>query len=137
LQERLLHRGGLVRVVSFVQLCNQFFFIAKYLAAYNKWHGTELERWLSDHDIEYPKPADRKDLQKIVQDNWQSKIIEAYNGWDIPQLRAHLTDTGREIDKKQKENKNWLVQQVKSGWHETESTAQAAYGNVKDWIFDS
>ncbi|KAG9571229.1 hypothetical protein KCU77_g3947, partial [Aureobasidium melanogenum] len=31
-------------------------------AAYNKWHETELERWLSDHDVPYPTPADRKDL---------------------------------------------------------------------------
>ncbi len=34
-------------------------------AAYNKWHETELERWLSDHDVPYPTPADRRDLEKL------------------------------------------------------------------------
>lgn len=43
-------------------------------AAYNKWHETELERWLSDHDIPYPTPADRKDLENLVKSNWNSKI---------------------------------------------------------------
>ncbi|KAI5788400.1 hypothetical protein EDC01DRAFT_749219 [Geopyxis carbonaria] len=106
-------------------------------SAYNKWHETELERWLSDHNIPYPKPADRKDLEKIVQDNWQTKVVDSYNDWDAPQLQSYLSDTGKELDKKQKENKNWLVENVKKGWHETEKTAETAYGSVKDWIFDS
>jgi hypothetical protein len=44
--------------------------------AYNKWHETELERWLSDHDVPYPTPADRKDLENLVKENWQSKVAE-------------------------------------------------------------
>lgn len=106
-------------------------------AAYNKWHETELERWLSDHDIPYPKPAERKDLEKIVQDNWQTRVVDSYKNWDAPQLQSYLSDTGKELDKKQKEDKNWLVQQVKAGWHETEKTAESAFGSIKDWIFDS
>ncbi|KAJ6011189.1 hypothetical protein N7451_002601 [Penicillium sp. IBT 35674x] len=43
-------------------------------AVYNKWHETELERWLSDHDIPYPAPADRKDLENLVKSNWDSKV---------------------------------------------------------------
>ncbi|KAL1965326.1 hypothetical protein VTN77DRAFT_5763 [Rasamsonia byssochlamydoides] len=43
-------------------------------AVYNKWHETELERWLSDHDIPYPTPADRKELENIVKANWESKV---------------------------------------------------------------
>jgi len=104
---------------------------------YNKWHETELERWLSDHNIPYPKPAERKDLEKIVQDNWQTRIVDSYKNWDAPQLQSYLSDTGKELDKKQKEDKNWLVQQVKAGWHETEKTAESAFGSIKDWIFDS
>ncbi|KAI5858580.1 putative MSC1 protein [Tricharina praecox] len=104
---------------------------------YNKWHETELERWLSDHDIPYPKPAERKDLEKIVQDNWQTRIVDSYKNWDAPQLQSYLSDAGKEVDKKQKEDKNWLVQQVKAGWHETEKTAESAFGSIKDWIFDS
>jgi len=41
---------------------------------YNKWHETELERWLSDHDIPYPTPADRKDLENLVSTNWESRV---------------------------------------------------------------
>ena len=44
--------------------------------AYNKWHETELERWLSDHDVPYPTPADRKDLENLVKSNWQAKIVD-------------------------------------------------------------
>ena len=43
---------------------------------YNKWHETELERWLSDHDIPYPTPADRKDLENLVKDNWQTYVVD-------------------------------------------------------------
>ncbi|KIX03084.1 uncharacterized protein Z518_06634 [Rhinocladiella mackenziei CBS 650.93] len=43
---------------------------------YNKWHETELERWLSDHDIPYPTPADRKDLENLVRENWQAKAVD-------------------------------------------------------------
>jgi hypothetical protein len=46
------------------------------LLAYNKWHETELERWLSDHDVPYPTPADRKDLENLVKENWQAKVVE-------------------------------------------------------------
>ena len=48
---------------------------ANRISAYNKWHETELERWLSDHDIPYPTPADRKDLENLVKENWQDKVI--------------------------------------------------------------
>jgi hypothetical protein len=44
--------------------------------AYNKWHETELERWLSDHDIPYPTPSDRKDLENLVKTNWQAQIVD-------------------------------------------------------------
>ncbi|KAJ9610592.1 hypothetical protein H2200_005369 [Cladophialophora chaetospira] len=49
-------------------------------AAYNKWHETELERWLSDHDVPYPTPADRKDLENLVKENWQAKIVDPATG---------------------------------------------------------
>ncbi|KAA8905048.1 hypothetical protein FN846DRAFT_11512 [Sphaerosporella brunnea] len=106
-------------------------------SAYNRWHETELERWLSDHNIPYPTPADRKDLEKIVQDNWQTRVVDSYKNWDAPQLQSYLSEAGRELDKKQKQDKNWLLQQVKDVWHETEKTAENAWEGVKDWIFDS
>ncbi|KAA8646165.1 hypothetical protein EYZ11_001550 [Aspergillus tanneri] len=43
-------------------------------AVYNKWHETELERWLSDHDIPYPSPADRKDLEDLVKNHWEANV---------------------------------------------------------------
>uniref|UniRef100_A0A093V3Y1 Meiotic sister chromatid recombination protein 1 n=1 Tax=Talaromyces marneffei PM1 TaxID=1077442 RepID=A0A093V3Y1_TALMA len=43
-------------------------------SVYNSWHETELERWLTDHDIPYPTPADRKDLEKLVKNNWNAKV---------------------------------------------------------------
>lgn len=105
--------------------------------AYNKWHETELERWLSDHNIPYPTPADRKDLEKLVNDNWQTKVVQPYNEWDAPQLQSYLSDAGKEIEKKRRQDKSWLVQSVQSGWHETEKTAEEAYSSVKNWIFDA
>jgi hypothetical protein len=49
---------------------------ANHTSAYNKWHETELERWLSDHNIPYPTPADRKDLENLVKANWQGKVVD-------------------------------------------------------------
>ncbi|KAI1908163.1 hypothetical protein LOZ61_005727 [Ophidiomyces ophidiicola] len=43
-------------------------------AVYNRWHETELERWLSDHDIPYPTPADRKDLENLIKNNWDKYV---------------------------------------------------------------
>ena len=47
-----------------------------YFLVYNKWHETELERWLSDHDVPYPAASDRKDLENLVKENWQTKIVD-------------------------------------------------------------
>ncbi|KAI9813716.1 MAG: hypothetical protein M1832_006089 [Thelocarpon impressellum] len=106
-------------------------------AAYNKWHETELERWLSDHDIPYPSPADRKDLESIVKDNWQNKVSSPYNDWDADKLQAYLAEKGQEVQGGAEQSKASLVQQVKNYWYETEDKAEEAYLNVKDWIFDS
>jgi hypothetical protein len=104
---------------------------------YNKWHETELERWLSDHNIPYPTPADRKDLENLVKDNWQSKISQPYNDWDANQLGSYLKQKGVETKDTAAANKDSLVVQVKNYWYETEDKAEEAYSSVKDWIFDS
>ncbi|RPB11638.1 hypothetical protein P167DRAFT_536552 [Morchella conica CCBAS932] len=105
--------------------------------AYNKWNENELERWLSDHNVPYPTPADRKDLEKLVKENWNSKVVSPYSDWDTPQLQHYLSEKGQQIDVEQAKSKNWLVDNVKKAWEETESTAEEAYGSVKGWIFDS
>jgi len=105
--------------------------------AYNKWHETELERWLSDHDIPHPTPADRKDLENLVKENWDRHVSSPYNEWDTERLQAYLNQKGVEVNEKSKDNKNWLIETVKKNWYETENAAEDAYENVKTWIFDT
>jgi hypothetical protein len=106
-------------------------------AAYNKWHETELERWLSDHNVPYPTPADRKDLENLIKTNWNAQVVEPYNSWDTKQLQSYLTLKGHQATKNTEKNKDKLLDQVKATWTETEDSAASAYASVKDWVFDS
>ncbi|GAB0137812.1 hypothetical protein EsDP_00006065 [Epichloe bromicola] len=106
-------------------------------AAYNKWHQTELERWLSDHEISYPKASDRKDLEALVESHWNDAIVQPYNGWDTAQLSAYLRDKGQDVQTAAEDSKDGLLSQVKSNWHETEEAAQQGWANIKDWILDT
>lgn len=106
-------------------------------AAYNKWHETELERWLSDHDIPYPTPADRKDLEKVIQDNWDAYAVSPYKNWDTDSLSAYLKARGVEAQKATANNKDALISQVQTNWYETEDKAQTAWSNARDWILDT
>ncbi|KAK5125760.1 hypothetical protein LTR85_012036 [Meristemomyces frigidus] len=106
-------------------------------AAYNKWHETELERWLSDHDIPYPTPADRKDLQNLVQQNWDDAVVKPYNKWDTNQMSNYLTSQGHEIKKGTEKNKDSLLSTIQGYWKDTADTVNDAYSNVQGWIFDS
>lgn len=105
--------------------------------AYSKWHETELERWLSDHDIPYPTPADRRDIEKLVQQNWDSYVVSPYQNWDTQQLNAYLRQKGVETKDSAAASKDNLVSQVQKYWYETEDKAQEGYGNVKDWILST
>lgn len=106
-------------------------------AAYNKWHETELERWLSDHDVPYPTPADRKDLEQLVQKNWDANVVEPYNKWDTAKLSNYLKVKGVETKESAEETRESLLARVKNSWYESEDKTQAAYANVKDWILDT
>ncbi|PNS15829.1 Protein SIP5 [Sphaceloma murrayae] len=106
-------------------------------AAYNKWHENELERWLSDHDVAYPTPADRKDLVDLVNKNWEENVARPYNSWDTNQLQKYLSSQGKQVQKGAEKNKDSLVSQVKSSWTETTDQASNAFSSVQDWIFDS
>lgn len=106
-------------------------------AAYNKWHETELERWLADHDVPYPTPADRKDLEKLVQKNWDANVVEPYREWDTEKLTGYLKKKGVETKESAEETRESLLARVKSSWYESEDKAQNAWINVKDWILDS
>ena len=102
--------------------------------AYDKWHETELERWLSDHNVPYPTPSYRKDLENLVKDNWNAYVIQPYNSWDTNQLQKWLNAQRPNKAAVEKDN---LVQQVQATWSETADSADKAYADVKDWIFDS
>ena len=105
--------------------------------AYNKWHETELERWLSDHNVPYPTPADRKDLSDLVSKNWENNVAKPYNSWDASKLSNYLTSTGQEIKKGTEKNTESLLSQVQNAWHETADQANEAYGNTASWIFNT
>jgi len=106
-------------------------------AVYDKWHQTELERWLSDYNIPYAKPSERKDLQDSVKKNWNDNIVNPYNSWDSETLTKYLTSKGQQAKKGTEKNTKSLIEQVKQSWSETEDSANSAYGSVRDWIFDS
>lgn len=106
-------------------------------SVYNKWHQTELERWLSDNNVPYPTPADRKDLENLVKSNWDAYVVSPYNSWDANQLSKYISLKGEQVKKGAEKNKDALVSQVKSTWSDTESTANDAYASSKDWIFDT
>ncbi|KAK6543937.1 hypothetical protein TWF694_000655 [Orbilia ellipsospora] len=106
-------------------------------AIYNKWHETELERWLSDHNIPYPTPADRKDLENLVKDNWESNVVAPYERWNPQQQVDWLSQKGVEVSNKQAENADWLKKELQKKWYETEASAEEGYGDAKTWIFDT
>jgi hypothetical protein len=104
---------------------------------YNKWHETELERWLSDNNVPYPTPADRKDLENLIKNNWNDKVVTPYNSWDTKQLQSYLTSKGHESKKGAQQNKDGLISSVKSYFTETEDQISQSYANTRDWILDS
>ncbi|KAM5354362.1 hypothetical protein ACJ41O_001011 [Fusarium nematophilum] len=104
---------------------------------YNKWHETELERWLSDHDVPYPTPADRKDLEALIEKSWDDYVVAPYSSWDTAQLSSYLQAKGKETRDDAAATKDSLLSQVKANWYETEDNAQSAWLSVKDWILDT
>lgn len=105
-------------------------------AVYNKWHETELERWLSDNNVPYPTPADRKDLENLIKNNWNDKVVSPYTSWDTNQLQAYLKSKGYEAKEGTKQNKDSLISSVKSYFTETEDQISQSYANTRDWILD-
>ncbi|KAF7545436.1 hypothetical protein G7Z17_g9184 [Cylindrodendrum hubeiense] len=106
-------------------------------ALYNKWHETELERWLSDHDIPHPTPADRKDLESLVEKSWGDYVVAPYSNWDTADLSAYLQAKGKESQDGAAATRDNLVSQVKDNWYETEEKSYQAWASVKDWILDT
>ena len=79
---------------------------------------------MSDHDIPYPTPSDRKDLENLVQKNWDSYIVTPYKEWDSEKLSSYLKTKGIEAKGTAEANKDALVSQVAANWYETEDKAR-------------
>jgi hypothetical protein len=92
---------------------------------------------LSDNNIPYPKASDRKSLEDLVKANWDNNVVKPYNSWDTNQLTSFLSSKGQEVKKGTEKNKDTLLSQVQALWTDTADTANDAYSNVHDWIFDS
>lgn len=107
------------------------------VAVYNKWHQTELERWLTDHDVSYPKASDRKDLESLVKSHWDDVVAQPYSRWSIAELTAYLREKGQDAQTVAEESKDSLLSQVKSNWYETEDAAVQGWANAKDWMLDT
>ena len=105
--------------------------------AYNKWHETELERWLTDHDIPHPSPATRSDLESLVQQNWDAHVASPYTSWSAPQLRSYLQSKGHDASAYAGDTQEALLRKVKGSWYETEDKSGQAWGDVKGWMFDT
>ncbi|OAA39147.1 Stress-responsive protein Ish1 [Metarhizium rileyi] len=104
---------------------------------YNRWQQTELERWLSDHDIPYPKASDRKDLETLVQQHWNNIIVQPYNNWDTARLSTFLREKGQDVYTASEDSKDSLISQVKANWYESEEAALQSWSNTKNWILDT
>ncbi len=90
---------------------------------------------MSDHNIPYPTPADRKDLENLVKDNWNDHVVQPYNSWDTNQLQKWLSGNVHEAKKRTEKDKDSLLKEVQQAWQETDDTVSKSYENVKDWIF--
>lgn len=106
-------------------------------AAYNKWHETELERWLSDNNIPYPKAADRKDMEDLVAKNWNDYVVEPYNKWSPEQLYAYLSAKGKAAASDADDTAESLIAKVKESWFGTADSANKAMADAKEWALDS
>lgn len=92
---------------------------------------------MSDNDIPYPTPADRKDLENLVQKNWDNYAVAPYKSWDTDKLTSYLKSKGIETKGTAADNKDSLIAQAQAQWYETEDKAQHAWVDTKDWMLDT
>lgn len=105
--------------------------------AYSRWGETELQTWLADNNIPYPKSAQKTDLEKLVKENWENKVYRPYQEWEPSQLSNYLKSKGIEIEEKAIKDKDWLLNSVKKNWVESESAVEKNVADVKNWVFSS
>ncbi|PYI20528.1 hypothetical protein BO99DRAFT_401677 [Aspergillus violaceofuscus CBS 115571] len=121
-------------------------------AVYNKWHETELERWLADHDIPYPSPADRKDLESLVKTNWDAKVQKPlghaveqspdhwhnakewlFDTWSDSQLKAFLDRHG--IPAPQPRKRDTLLKAVRENYETVAQKLGEAVSYPGNWVY--
>ncbi|KAJ5888071.1 hypothetical protein N7495_008112 [Penicillium taxi] len=121
-------------------------------AVYNKWHETELERWLSDHGIPFPSPADRRDLEGLVKTNWDSKVQKPlgyaaeqvtddlqsakdwiFDSWSDSQLKAFLDYHG--IPAPQPRQRDVLVKTARESYDAVATKIGETTAYPGDWLY--
>ncbi|KAJ5158458.1 Stress-responsive protein Ish1 [Penicillium coprophilum] len=121
-------------------------------AIYNKWHETELERWLSDHNIPHPSPADRRDLENLVKTNWDNKVQKPlgqaadnfnhelhharewiFDSWSDSQLKAFLDRHG--IPAPQPRRRDLLIKTARENYEMVATKVGEAASYPGDWLY--
>ncbi|KAL3469829.1 hypothetical protein BJX99DRAFT_240590 [Aspergillus californicus] len=122
-------------------------------AIYNKWHETELERWLSDHDIPYPTPADRKNLENAVKTNWDIRVQKPlgqlsentnerwentrewiFDTWSDSQLKAFLDRHG--ISAPQPRRRDVLLKTARENYETVAQRLGEAAHYPGNWLYE-
>ncbi|KAJ5287551.1 hypothetical protein N7478_003237 [Penicillium angulare] len=122
-------------------------------AVYNKWHETELERWLSDHDIPHPSPADRRDLENLVKSNWDSKVQKPlghvtdqasdelqnakewiFESWSDSHLKAFLDRHG--IPAPQPRKRDTLIKAARENYESVAQKAGETAAYPGNWLYE-
>ncbi|KAM5430684.1 hypothetical protein McanMca71_005240 [Microsporum canis] len=122
-------------------------------AVYNQWHETELERWLSDHDVPYPSPADRKDLEELVKTNWESYVVAPasrtaeevsgsfndakewiFESWSDSQLKAFLDRHG--IPCPQPKKRDTLLSTARRNYESIAQTLGQSVNYPGNWLYE-
>jgi vacuolar-type H+-ATPase subunit H len=120
---------------------------------YNKWHETELERWLSDHDIPYPSPADRKNLEDAVKSNWDVRVQKplgqytdqaadrwestkewVFDTWTDSQLKAFLDRHG--IPAPQPRRRDVLLKAARENYESIAKKLGEAAHYPGNWLYE-
>ncbi|KAJ5516682.1 hypothetical protein N7527_008242 [Penicillium freii] len=122
-------------------------------AIYNKWHETELERWLSDHNIPYPSPADRRDLENLVKTNWDNRVQKplgqaadninhelhharewVFDTWSDSQLKAFLDRHG--IPAPQPRRRDLLIKTARENYEKIATKVGETASYPGDWLYE-
>ncbi|KAF7712343.1 Uncharacterized protein PECH_006824 [Penicillium ucsense] len=123
-------------------------------AVYNKWHETELERWLSDHDIPYPTPADRRDLENLVKSNWEARVQKplgnavdrvseevhdakewVFDTWTESQLKSFLDRHG--IPAPQPRHRDSLIKAARENYESIAKKTGETAAYPGNWLYEN